>query len=119
MTTLGTYTHDSLIGGDFPLVTAEVTVLDGQDISRGALMGIVTASGKAIISDSAASDGSEVAYGVLTEDVNADGADVVSSVYLTGQFNDQALSFGGSDTVDDRRADMRALSMFARAYVPA
>jgi hypothetical protein len=43
MTALGTFTQDKLIGGDFPLVTEPVTLLDGQTIARGALLGLIEA----------------------------------------------------------------------------
>jgi hypothetical protein len=113
-----TYTHDKLIGGDFPLVTESATILDGQDVARGALMGKVTASGKLKICDSGNSDGSENPYAVMAEAAAPSGADGVATVYLTGQFNIVALTFGGTDTFATHRVAMRALSMFGRESIP-
>src|SRR4051812_40677969 len=39
---LDTFTHDTLIGGDFDILTKQVTVLSGEpaSLARGALMGV-------------------------------------------------------------------------------
>ena len=38
-----TFTHDKLIGGDFPLVTNSEILLDGQTVARGGIVGKITA----------------------------------------------------------------------------
>jgi len=54
-----------------------VTILSGQNLKAGAVVGIVTASGKYKIADNVtpASDGSQTAKAVLLEDVDASAAD--------------------------------------------
>lgn len=53
----------------------EIVIIDGQDLTVGTVLGVITASGKYTQVDLAASDGSETPAGVLWDDVNADGAD--------------------------------------------
>lgn len=65
-----------------------VTVKSTQTLTAGTVLGIITASGLAVAYDDSAVDGSEVAAGILVEDVDAvaAGADVVSSMYVRGNF---------------------------------
>ena len=52
-----------------------ITVLSGETLEAGAVLGKVTGSGKYKALDPAAVDGSEVAAGVLYDAVDASGAD--------------------------------------------
>jgi hypothetical protein len=52
-----------------------MTVLSGQSLQAGAVLGKVTASGKYKALNPAASDGSQAAAGVLYDAVDASGAD--------------------------------------------
>ena len=64
--TEGTYTPDGLIAGNSELlVSRKVTVISGQNLARGAVLGKITASGKYVAYSNGAADGSEVAAGVL------------------------------------------------------
>ena len=100
MSTLGQYSSDNLIAGDYPLKAVEITVKSGQDLSRGALLGQVTADQKYILSLAAASDGSEVPVAVLCDDIDASGGDVVATAYVKGQFNYNQITFGTGHTYD-------------------
>jgi len=53
----------------------EVTVVSGQNLNTGAVIGIITASGKVTQLAPAANDGSQNAAGVLLLDVDASAAD--------------------------------------------
>ena len=53
-----------------------VTLITGQNLLLGTVVGIITASGKVTQLNTAGVDGSAVAAGVLIEDVNATAADV-------------------------------------------
>jgi hypothetical protein len=53
----------------------EVTVISGQNLATGTVVGIITASGKATQLAPAASDGSETAAGVLLHSVDASASD--------------------------------------------
>lgn len=107
-----TYTHDNLLAGDFPLKTLPVTVLSGESVPRGRVMGKVTASGKYRSCNDALSDGAEVAEAVMAEAVDASSGDAPGIVYLTGDFNERQLTFGGDDTVSDHYSEMRLRSLF-------
>lgn len=112
---LGTYTPDNLIAGHkMPIVTDSVTVISGQKLIRGTVVGLITASGKAKKLDSASSDGSEKFYGILAEDVDATLADSVGAVYLTGEFNQSALVLGGTTTAASVKAAARYAGVFFR-----
>ena len=112
-----TYTADTLLAGSFPLTTDSVTILTGQDLTRGAVLGRITASGKFILSLSAAGDGSETPYAVLAEDVDATAADKVATVYLTGEFNEDALTIGTGHTAAGIKPGLRANSIFLKTVV--
>jgi hypothetical protein len=53
----------------------EVTVISGQNLATGTVIGIITASGKVTQLAPAANDGSQNAAGVLLLDVDASAAD--------------------------------------------
>ncbi len=74
------------------------TLLSGQNLKRGALMGRITASGKYTLSASAAADGSQVPAGVLVHDSDATGGDIETLVYVRGDFNLAAMTFGAGHT---------------------
>lgn len=78
------------------------TVLSGESVSRGDVLGIVTASGKLKICDSGSSDGSQTAKFVAIKDTDASGGDVSGvSVLVSGEVNAELLTFGGTDTLAD------------------
>lgn len=111
MTELGERVHDKLIAGDYPLITQEETIVSGQNVVRGTLMGKITASSKLSICDSGNTDGTENPYSIMSEDVDASAADKKGITYHTGDFNERGITFGGTDTPDTHRTAMRALQM--------
>ena len=60
-----TFYQDNLIAGDYPVVTDQVTIVSGQDLARGAVIGKITASGKYKLTDYPSTDGSEKPVFVL------------------------------------------------------
>lgn len=115
----GTYTPDNLLTGHFPVVTESAIIATGQDLTRGAVLGKVTASGKYILSLAAAGDGSEDPVAILAEDVDATAADKEVTIYKTGGFNQRALSLGAGHTVATVKAALEPLSIFIRDTVAA
>lgn len=113
-----TYTPDKLLAGDYPVVTDIVTIASGQNLSRGALLGKITASGKYVLCDSGAADGSQAPVAILAEDCDASGGDAQAVVYLSGAFNENAVTFGGSDSADTHRAALRDLNIYLKKSVP-
>lgn len=114
-----TYTPDNLLAGDYPAVTDIVTILSGQNLTRGACLGKVTASGKHVIVDSGNADGSQHPVAILAEDCDASAADAQAVVYLSGAFNQDQVTFGGADTAATHRAALRDLNIYLKKPVSA
>jgi hypothetical protein len=115
-----TYTPDNLVAGGTQLVAKSVTVASSAALNRGAVLGKITASGKFILSASAASDGSETPDVILAEDCDASGGDVEHvAVYVKGEFNENALSFGTGHDADSVRDTLRGKSIFLKTSVGA
>lgn len=115
----GVYAADLLIGGDHPIRTLGVTIASGQNLLRGALLGKVTATGKFVLSLSAATDGSQTPVGILGEDVNATAGDVVSFEYIAGDFNSNKMTFGTGHTLASVREQLHARSIYLHDAIPA
>jgi hypothetical protein len=115
----GSFQHDNLIGGDVvPAVTESITVLSGN-LSRGALLGKITASGKYVLSLSAAADGSQVPTAILAEDTDATGGEKRTVAYLSGEFNTAAVTFGTGHTAGSVSGALRGLSIYLKTNLPA
>ena len=113
MSELGTQSgRDNLLSGDFPIVTESVTIISGQDLKRGAILGKITASGKYILSASAAGDGSEVPSLVLSKDTDASAGDTIAPTYASGEFNQNQVILGVGHTIASIKAGLKALSIF-------
>jgi len=112
-----TFTYDNLIAGDFPIVTKSVTIGTAANLTRGTVLGIVTASGKYIKSLAAAEDGSQTPEAILLEDAAAAAADVVAPVALTGEFNDNVITLGTGHTVASIIAGLRNKCIFLQTPV--
>ena len=85
------------------------TIVAGQDLQAGSVLGVITASGKLKLVEEALDpvpDGSEVARFVLTQDVNAV-ADTVVSVLKAGVVNAEKLIFGDDETWEDHEIELR------------
>lgn len=113
---LASFTPDNLIAGnEVPLLTKAVTLQADQGVvKRGTVLGIITATGLAIPVNSANTDGSETAHSILAEDVDTTGGNVVAEAYVSGLFNRQALTFGGTDTADVHEGKLRELGIFLK-----
>lgn len=115
--TEGTYTPDSLVAGNAHLLVARtVTILSGQNLVRGAVIGKITTGGKYQLSLSGASDGSQTPDLILAEACNAAGADKTALAYSRGDFNAAALTLGAGHTVASITEGLRAKGI---ALLPA
>lgn len=106
------YNPDRLHAGDHPIRTLDVTIVSGQNLKRGAVLGVITASGKYTLSASAAVDGSEDPVAILAEDCDASGGDKTAVVYVAGDFNADRLTLGDGHTVDSVRSALLARSIY-------
>lgn len=121
-------TPDNLFAGTQvqPVVANEVLLQAGLGLLiRGTVLGKITADGEAVPVNSAVdpADGSEDVYAILAEDTDTGdtggGDPIPAPGYFTGEFNENALTFGGTDTADTHRDAARALGIFFKENVPA
>lgn len=108
-TTTTSVSLDQLYAGDFPKVNEAETVISGQTIVRGDVLGKITASDKLTKMTAAAADGSEDFYAVAVEDIDASAADKIGTVGKTGTFNETVLTFGAATTIADVDKDAARL----------
>lgn len=112
------FTPNSLIAGSFPVQSKSATIASGAGVlTAGTLLGKITASGKYQKSLAAAVDGSEVPVAILSEDVDASSADVVTIIYETGEFNINDITFGTGHTEASVTDALRTLSIFFKTPV--
>lgn len=111
-----TYVPDRLIAGITQLVTeVNHTLASGQNLARGALVGRITANGQLTLSLAAAADGSQTPYGILADDFNASaGALSNVAVYVAGEFNERAVTFGTGHTAASTRIGLRDRGIFLK-----
>lgn len=115
-----TFKPDNLIAGTTQVVSDIVTIGQSASLKRGAVLGKITTGGKYILSASAASDGSQTPYAILAEDVDATSADVTNvAVYIKGEFNENALSFGTGHTASSVKASLRDAGIYVKSAVKA
>lgn len=108
------YSPDLLVAGDFPRITRSVTLATGQNLVRGAVLGKITASGKYVLSASAANDGSQTPVAVLVDDCDASGGDKTVGIYESGEFLGSALTLGAGHTLASIRDGLRDLNIHIR-----
>lgn len=117
---VGTYSPDNLIAGSTALVTEAVTVASSAKLVRGSVLGNITASGKYILSTSAAEDGSQTPAVVLVEDCDASTGDVANvAVFVKGEFNENALTLGEGHTIASVKAPLREGGIYIKTSVGA
>lgn len=103
------YSPDQLIAGNAHLLVGRsVTLISGQNLERGAVLGKITASGKYTLSLSASSDGSQTPDLILAEDCDASAGDASALAYARGDFNVNALTLGTGHTAASIREGLRA-----------
>jgi hypothetical protein len=102
------YTPGDIIAGNHDeLVGEKITIISGQNLVRGAVLGKITASGKYNLSLSAASDGSQTPDLILAEDVNATSGDKTAIAYSRGDFNTRFLTIGAGHTAASIKEGLR------------
>lgn len=118
---VGTSPLDNLLAGySVPAITESIVIPSGSGVlTRGTLLGKVTASGKYIKSLSAATDGSQNPVAVLAEDIDATSADVTTVGYLSGEFNTAAMTFGTGHTAASVKGALRDLNIYLFTNLPA
>ncbi len=99
----------------------KITVVSGQNLTVGDVVGKITASGKYAIYDNAAADGTEVAAGVLLFSVDASAADQDGVILARGPaiVKDTGLGWNAQaqGAIDAGLADLDTLNIIARTGV--
>lgn len=93
-------TQDNLIAGPTPRFQG-VTIVSGQNLSRGAPLGRITASGKYTEWDPNAGDGSETFVAILAEAVDASSGDEPGAAYFGGEFYKDGMVWDSDKHQDD------------------
>jgi hypothetical protein len=101
------YSPDRLVAKPDLLIGQKITLVSGQNLVRGALLGKITASGKYKLSASGAGDGSQTPDLILADDTDASGGDAVTVAYSRGDFDQQAVTYGAGHTADSVRETLR------------
>lgn len=112
---------DDLIGSNADaLLARKYTLVDGQNIKRGTVVGVVTADGTVMASLSGASDGSQTPFGIAAEDADTTGSPVATgqiNVFVRGSFNEHALILGASHTIASIREGLRDKGIYLETPV--
>jgi hypothetical protein len=113
-----TITYDDLYVGDLQIVADGITLASGQNLVRGAVLGMITATKKYVLSLTAAVDGSQNPVAVLGIDCNATAGDVSTTALFMGEFNAAKCVFGAGHTAATVNAAFRAQStpIFIRTF---
>lgn len=90
------FTPEQAIIGATDVITVPGTLVSGQNLAAGSVLGRITTGGKYTLCDSGAEDGSEVPVAILVDAVNAASADKACVVYTAGEFNVDWLTFHAS-----------------------
>jgi hypothetical protein len=112
-TSTQSFTPAALFASDYPVKTEVETIASGAGaLAVGTVLGRITASGKLVVSESGASDGSQTPVGLLAVPVDASAADVTAPVYKSGDFFASALTLGTGHTVASVRLALDGTPLF-------
>jgi len=115
----GEYVPCNLLAGEFPRVERLITIASGQNLTKGSVLGKITADGKYKLSLATSNDGSEVPDVVLAEDIDATNAEGQAVVYFSGEFNSKALKLGAGHTIQSISAELRLRNITLRQNLSA
>jgi len=99
----------------FTFATGGTAMVAGDSIT----IAVAAGSNSYKLAAAAATDGSQTPAAILADDVDASGGDVVGGIYLTGEFNTNALTFGAGITAAAAKAALRSSSIFLKTSVSA
>jgi hypothetical protein len=116
--TAQTFIPDQLIAGPKQIVTRNVTLTGGPFV-RGSVLGKITASGKYTLALSASADGSQTPTAILADNADGSAADVVAGVFLEGEFNVNAVTFGTGITAAAATDTLRPLGIHLKSALSA
>jgi hypothetical protein len=92
------YDPNDIVADSKDLFAREVTLVSGQNVVRGAVLGKITTGGKYALSLSAGSDGSQTPVAIAAQDVDASGGDKKIQAFFSGDFKASKLTYGTAHT---------------------
>lgn len=98
--------QENLLGAH-PPIEIPIVLISGENLSRGHVLGKITASGKYTGYDNDLTDGAETAVAILAQDTDASAADEKTIAYVHGEFQDAGLSW--DDETNDKTAGLAEL----------
>jgi hypothetical protein len=101
------YQPKNILANSDDVTTRKVTILSGQNLAVGAVIGKITTGGKYVLSAAAASDGSETPDLVLAEACDASGGDREAIAYEVATVVSTALVLGAGHSVASIREGLR------------
>lgn len=112
------YTPDNLIpDSSFPLQVGSVKLASGQGVLlRGSVVG-KNVSGTFVLADKT---NSIEADAILTDSVDTGdtaGTEIIATAYISGTFNRDALTVGGTDTVSDHEDTLRTKGIYLKFMI--
>lgn len=114
------FVPDKLVAGNADeLLGRKITVISGQNLVRGTVLGQITASQKYNKSLAAAADGSQTPDLILAEDCDASAGDKVALAYKRGDFIAEAVILGAGHTVASIEEGLRVKGIFLVSSVGA
>lgn len=112
------YSPDRLLAGDHKHVTAVVTLTDNESIgalTRGAVLGFLGGSYANL--HQTGTYPASTARAILADDADPSSGDVEAMVYLSGEFNEDELGYGGTVDNDDVREILAQNSIYLKSPV--
>lgn len=109
-----TLTLSQLEAGDFPIVMDSGVIAAGQQLSRGAVLGQITASGEYLLCKATAEDGSQAPQAILDRAVDTTDGAQSAPIRLTGHVLGSQLTLGEGLTLSAAKAALRPLCLFIR-----
>jgi hypothetical protein len=105
------YEPDSLfVSNKVHVLTKGILIKQGTIAKRGGVIALDEASKKGTLADKTRE--TDRVEGILTDNVNAAEADVIATVYITGHFNAEALSFAEGTVLGDYEMELRKLGIY-------
>lgn len=116
------YTPDRLLYNTDGLRTGEETLLGSQGILvRGTVLARDSGNSNQLVpvNSGSATASIQIAVAILAEDTDTSGGAVDAPLYYAGEFNEDQLTFGGTDVSDTHRDALRQRGIFIRKPVSA
>jgi len=108
------HTPDNLLlTGQISTVTDIITVAAEQDLQAGTVLGLNSDTREAYPVDNTQTNGTEMPYAVLAEDIATGDSTGTAAVYLFAELNASELIVGSGD-ISDYQYDMRKIGLIVR-----